>query len=154
MPTAATDVILALLDNQVNRTVAAFEGLSDAELGFFGGGDCQSIRGIAAHLLELREFQLFLLESPLAGSLPKLGAEADLAAIMKALGEAERLVRKAVIEHDPTDWFTPPTSPRTGPWSQEPTIVRVIRPMNDFTNHLGAVRAMRRMAGNPAARTQ
>jgi hypothetical protein len=30
----------------------------------------------------------------------------------------------------------------------------VIRPMNDFTNHLGAVRAMRRMAGNPAPRTQ
>ncbi len=149
-----TQVLLAILANQVARTEACLEGLTQANLDVVPGGDCQSIRGIVGHLLGLRGFQLSLLQSPLQGQMPKLSPSASLEEMSQVLGQAAELVRTAVTSHDPADWFAEPREARPGPWGNEPTLIRVSRPLNDFTNHLGAIRAIRRMLGNPAARTQ
>ncbi len=79
---------------------------------------------------------------------------ASLEDLIARLDDATRHVRSAIAEHDPDDWYAVPDTPRAGKWGNEPTIVRVVRPVNDFTNHLGAVRAIRRLCGNPIDRTQ
>ena len=144
--------LLVLLDNQVARTAAAFEGLTEGDLDAHAGGDCHTIRQIATHLLGLRKFQLSLLNSPLAAEAP--AAPAELPALLAALARAAELVRRELTEHDANDWLADPTGDRPGPWADEPTLTRVIRPLNDFTNHLGAIRALRRIRANPAPRTQ
>lgn len=149
-----TKVLLAILDNQIARTHAALEDLDPAHLDKPWEGQCQTIRGIIGHLRDLRGFQLLLLQSPLQAQLPKLSATADLAEITQVLDEAAELVCRAIETHDPADWFAPPTEARPGPWADEPTLIRVSRPINDFANHLGAIRALRRILGNPAKRTQ
>ena len=58
--------LLTLLDNQVARREAAFEDLDETTYGAQPGHDCNSIQGIARHLVLLRRFQMTLLESPLA----------------------------------------------------------------------------------------
>ena len=146
--------LLVLLENQVTRTQAVFEDLSDEAFDAAPGGDCHSIREIGQHLLQLRRFQLSLLESPLAGDVAEpadVSSADDLAA---KLDDAARLFGQAVMDHDPDDWHAQPDAPRSGPWGDDPTIVRVSRPFNDFTTHLGAIRAIRRIMGNPADRTQ
>ncbi len=153
-PHPQTQVLLAILANQIARTDASLEGLDQANLDVIPGGDCQSIRGILRHLLELRGFQLFLLQSPLQRHMPEITASANLEEITQVLAQANELVRTAVESHDPKDWFVTPPEPRPGPWATDPTLIRFSRPLNDFTNHLGAIRAIRRMLGNPAARTQ
>jgi hypothetical protein len=145
--------LLVVLDNQIARTAAAFEGLSEGALDAAPGGDCHSIRQIAQHLLDLRKFQLTLLGAPLAAQVPAAAA-GSLAQVLDVLGAGAALVRRAVEEHNPDDWFAVPPTPRPGPWGGEATLARFARPLNDFTNHLGAVRALRRIAGHPAARTQ
>jgi hypothetical protein len=145
--------LLVVLDNQIARTVAAFEGLGESALDAPAGGDCHNIRQIAQHLLGLRKFQLMLLGSPRAEEKPA-EATGTVAEIVAQLAAAAAVVRQAVEEHDPADWSAIPASPRPGRWGDEPTLARFARPLNDFTNHLGAVRALRRMAGHPAARTQ
>ncbi len=149
-----TQVLLAILANQMARTDACLEGLTQANLDVVPGGDCQSIRGIIGHLLQLRGFQLFLLQSPLQAQTPKLAPSASLEEMSRALAQAAELVRTAVSSHDPADWYATPQEARPGPWGDEATLIRLSRPLNDFTNHLGAIRAIRRMLGNPAARTQ
>ena len=153
-PHPQTEVLLAILANQMARTDACLEGLTPANLDAPPGGDCQSIRGIIGHLLQLRGFQLLLLESPLQAQAPKLAPSASLDEISQALARAAELVRTAVKSHDPADWYATPQQERPGPWGNDPTLIRFSRPLNDFTNHLGAIRAIRRMLGNPAARTQ
>lgn len=153
-PHPQTQVLLAILANQEERTDACLEGISEDILDQVPGGDCQSIRGILNHLLELRSFQLSLLQSPLQDKMPNLDKSASLKEFTQALTQATELVRTAVQSHDPKDWFVTPPTPRPGPWGTDPTLIRFSRPLNDFTNHLGAIRAIRRMYGNPAARTQ
>lgn len=153
-PHPQTQVLLAILANQEERTEACLEGISDDILDQVPGGDCQSIRGILNHLLALRSFQLSLLQSPLQDQMPKLDKSASLKEFTEALIQTTQLVRTAVESHDPADWFVTPPAPRPGPWGTDPTLVRFSRPLNDFTNHLGAIRAIRRMCGNPAVRTQ
>lgn len=153
-PHPQTQVLLAILANQEERTEACLEGISEGILDHVPGSDCQSIRGILNHLLALRSFQLSLLQSPLQSQMPKPSNAASLKEFTEALTQATQLVRTAVESHDPTDWFVTPTAPRPGPWGTDPTLIRFSRPLNDFTNHLGAIRAIRRMYGNPAARTQ
>ena len=63
-------------------------------------------------------------------------------------------VRMAVGAYPADDWFRAPEMKRGGLWGEEPMIHRYLRPFNDFTNHLGAIRAIRRMHGCPAERTQ
>jgi alpha-amylase/alpha-mannosidase (GH57 family) len=64
------------------------------------------------------------------------------------------VISEAIRTHDPEDWMRTPRVPREGMWGDEPTLFRFVRPLNDVTNHLGAIRALRRIDGNPADRTQ
>ncbi len=149
-----TRVLLAVLDNQIARTHAALEDLDPSHLDKPWDGECHTIRGIMGHLHNLRGFALMLLQSPLQEQLPRLSATADLGEISRVLDDAADLVGRAIEAHDPADWFASPAGPRPGPWADEPTLIRVSRPLNDFTNHLGAIRVLRRILGNPAKRTQ
>ena len=149
--------LLTLLENQVTRTDAAFDGLDDECVDADPGGDCNTIRKIASHLLFLRRFQLMLLGSPHES---KVVDEANITTfdeLREHLGAATELVAAALREHDPDDWHREPTetdAERPGPWADKPTLVRLVKPMNDFTNHLGSIRAIRRLQGRPAERTQ
>ncbi len=149
-----TQVLLAILENQVSRTEAAFDGLTDEMLPTEPGGDCNSILRIGRHLIGLRRFQLSLLGSADASEVADPKSMDSLGQLLPALDQAAALVRDAIRAHDPDDWFAQPDAPREGPWGDEPTIHRLIRPLNDFTNHLGAVRAIRRMFDCAAERTQ
>ena len=144
--------LLTLLDNQVERTEAAFEELGAETAVEEPGHDCKPIIEISRHLLELRRFQLELLESTLAKDVP--APASTVAEMVERLAAAANLVRRAITEHDPDDWYATPATPRDGLWGELPTIVRFSRPFNDFTNHLGSVRAIRRQFGDPASRTQ
>ena len=148
--------LLAVVDNQIVRTNAALEDLRDDVSRFEPGGDCNSILGIGRHLLMLRRFQMILLQSPLADRVDDPDAVNSIDELKSKLATATDLLRTAISEHDPEDWQADPSAgaPRPGPWSDEPTLQRFVRPLNDFANHLGAIRAIRRSQGNPAERTQ
>ena len=148
--------LLAVVDNQVVRTDAVFEDLREDVFRFEPGGDCNSILGIGRHLLMLRRFQMVLLQSPLAERVEDPEAVEGMDELKSKLASATDLLRTAISEHDPEDWHADPPAgaPRPGPWSDEPTLQRFVRPLNDFANHLGAIRAIRRSQGNPAERTQ
>ena len=146
--------LITLLDNQVARTRAALEDLGGDVFTSEPGGDCNSILGIGLHLVTLRRFQLGLLESPLAGQVDVPEACETVDELRQVLDDAADLVREALAHHDPDDWYRAPDPPRDGKWGDEPTIMRFVRPFNDFTNHLGSIRAIRRMCGDPAPRTQ
>ncbi len=146
--------LLTLLDNQAARTVAAMEELPQEVYQADPGRDCHSIRAIGEHLIGLQRFQLRLLESPLAEQVPSAQEAATIAGLRSALDRGAGLLRRAIGEHDPDDWFRPPPSPRQGPWGDEPTLARWSRPFNDLTNHLGAIRAIRRILACPAPRAQ
>ena len=146
--------LLAILDNQVARTACAFAGLNDQVYRREPGGDCKSIAQIGAHLVHLRRFQLTLLGSPLADEVADPQTAGAMANLLDKLEQATRLFRQAIEDHDPDDWFCVPDPPRQGRWGDEPTLVRISRPLNDLTNHLGAIRAIRRILGELAAETQ
>ena len=135
------------------RTRFALLDLDDETYTRDPGGGCNSIRDIGQHLVKLRDFQLFLLGSDLRQEMPddQVGAVDEL---VSKLGQATDLVRRAIEAHDSEDWHAVPSEPREGPWGELPTLTRVVRPINDFTNHLGAIRAIRRILGNPAEETQ
>jgi hypothetical protein len=146
--------LLTVLDNQIARTEAAFEGLEERTYLAEPGGECNSIQRIARHLVLLRRFQMQLLESPLAERVVFPEKLEPMGAMLQKIRDATELVREAVLACDPDDWYASPATPREGRWGDEPTIQRFIRPFNDFTNHLGAIRAIRRILGNPNERVQ
>ena len=147
--------LLAILDNQMARTAAALEDLPDAAFAASPGGDCNAIRLIGVHLLRLRQFQLELLgRADLGGRIDISHADETATELLSRLTEAGAIVRQAIMGHDSNDWLAEPTTPRPGPWGEEPTLSRVVRPINDFTNHLGGIRAIRRILACPAKRTQ
>ena len=150
--------LLTVLDNQTRRLHAALDDLPAGALDAAPGGDCNSIRGIVAHLVNLRWFLLTLLESPLAAKVQRLepgdAGGLTLDDLRTRLNGATEMLREAIAAHDPDDWYRTPDQPREGLWGELPTIERFVRPLNDFTNHLGAVRAIRRIAGCPAGTTQ
>ena len=146
--------LASVLANQRARLDAALEGLSTADFEREPGGDCNSIQRIGAHLVMLVRFQLMLLESPRADSIDTESTPADADALQRTLAHALDELAGAVAEHDPEDWERVPDVPRDGKWGDEPTLERVVRPMNDFTNHLGGIRALRRMFGNDIPRVQ
>lgn len=152
-PHPINQTLLHLLDNQVSRTFFAFEGLDAGVFTLDPGSDCNSIQKIGEHLIVLRGFQLMLLGSELAKEMPEKSA-ASLEELLSKLDAATGLVRRAIESHDPEDWYSEPTEPREGPWPELPTLLRIVRPLNDFTNHLGGIRALRRLHGNPAEQTQ
>lgn len=142
--------LVALVDNQVERTRQALAGLAAADFDALPGGDCNSIRSIGEHLLMLRGFQLKLLESPLADDVAKADETTTCEELVELLDQAADLVRQGIAAHDSADWFRQPEQPRRGPWPNDATIVRVMRPLNDYANHLGAIRTIRRIRGQPA----
>ena len=147
-------VLLTILDNQMGRTEYAFEGITAETYSAEPGGDCNSLERIGEHLIRLRQFQLMMLESPLAQQAPSLSASGSIEQLLPALKKAAELVHRAIKTHDPEDWYQVPDPPREGRWGEDPTIIRFTRPFNDFTNHLGAARAIRRMFGCGAEQTQ
>ena len=154
MPTnQIAQTLLALLDNQIKRTEAVFEGMT-AEM-FCGepGGSCNSILGISRHLVGLRIFQQTFLGISKA-SKPDPKAVVSLEKLLSVLSQEDRALREAIEHYPADDWFATSLSPREGRWGDEPTIQRFARPFNDFTNHLGAIRALRRIMNCPAERTQ
>jgi len=146
--------LLTMLDNQRDRTAAAYENMRDETLNAEVEGDCNTILGITRHLLQLRHLMLRILRSPHAEEVADPNGISTVEAFTDAIGEADDLLANAIRGYDPEDWYTKPTSPREGIWGDLPTIDRFVRPFNDFSNHLGAVRAIRRMKRNPAERTQ
>ena len=146
--------LLTVLDNQIARTHAAFAGLDEATLDADPGRDCNSIRRIGRHLVALRRFQMELLSCDGAERVDVPERVDSVEDLLARLDHAARHVRSAIAEHDPDDWYAVPDVPRAGKWGNEPTILRVVRPLNDFTNHLGAVRVIRRLCGNPTDQTQ
>lgn len=148
--------LLTILDNQIARTDATFQGLRDDVFAAEPGGDCNSILDIGRHLLGLRRFGLSLLQSPFQEQIDDPDSVVDLNDLLTKLASATDLLAKAITDHDPEDWYKQPPveEPRPGMWGDEATILRLVRPLNDFTNHLGAIRAIRRIQNNPAERTQ
>lgn len=145
--------LLDILQNQQDRTRYALEDLNPDVFNRDPGNGCNSIRLIGEHLIALRAFQLLLLQSDLAKQMPSHNV-ATVDELVQKLDQATALVRQAIEAHDPEDWYAKPTEPREGPWAELPTLLRFVRPMNDFTNHLGGIRALRRIHGNPAEKTQ
>lgn len=151
-PVAAT--LLALLDNQIARTRVAIGGISQAAFDAEQPGGCNTVRAIGAHLIDLRRFQLGMLGSARRESVADRGTGDTPEHMLAALESAGEEVRAAIVEHDPEDWFRVPETPREGKWGDEPTIHRFGRPFNDFVNHLGAIRVIRRQMGEGIERTQ
>jgi hypothetical protein len=147
-------VLRTVLANQISRTEAVLEDLDEDTFARESGADCNSIRDIGCHLIKLRRFQLHILESPQVAEIDVPDALASVAALREQLDAAAAMVDDAIAQHDVDDWYAAPSTPREGPWGDEPTIDRFVRPLNDFTNHLGSMRALRRLAGAPADRTQ
>jgi len=146
--------LLSVLENQAQRIEAALEGLTEEVSMVEPGRDCHSIHEIGRHLLNLQRFQLTLLGSPLASRTADADAVTTLGDLQSALRQGLALVGQAIADHDPEDWFAVPEAPRHGPWGEEPTLARFVRPLNDLTNHLGGIRAIRRIHGCPVERTQ
>lgn len=146
--------LITILENQMARTEFAFEGLTAETYSAEPGGDCNSLERIGEHLIRLRQFQLMMLESPLTEQVPSLSASGSVEELLPALKKAAELVHRAIKKHDPEDWYQVPNPPREGKWGEDPTIIRFTRPFNDFTNHLGAVRAIRRIFNCGAEQTQ
>lgn len=146
--------LITILENQKVRTAAAFEELSAEVYEVEPGGDCNSIRRIGEHLINLRRFQLTMLESSLAEEIPSADEAATLAGLLSALEKGASLLGQAIQDHEPEDWYHVPDPPRDGKWGDEATIIRFTRPFNDFTNHLGGVRVIRRIHGSGVERTQ
>lgn len=147
------DTLVHVLANQGTRWRAALADLPEEVFMQKPGGDCNSILDIGRHMVRLRRFQLNLLGES-ADAVPDeqgIGNAADLVGAL-ALGETQ--VRAAIERHDPDDWFRVPETPREGPWGELSTMARFVRPLNDFTNHLGGIRAIRRIAGCPAEQVQ
>lgn len=149
-----TQVLLTILDNQIDRIDAAYDNLDGETFTVEPGGDCNSIQRITHHLVHLRRFQLMLLESPKADDIELPEQYETVAEGTGALREATDLLREAIAAHDPGDWYALPTEPREGIWGELPTIERFVRPLNDLTNHLGAIRAIRRISNRGNDRTQ
>jgi len=149
----ATQALLVILDNQTSRIFHALDGITDDALYLEPGGATNNIYTIAAHLVDLQSFQLSLLESALTEQVKSVTFNDSLEAMMNKLKHGASLVRQAIIEYQ-GDWFETPETPGDGMWADQPMIERLTKPMNDLTNHLGGIRVIRRMAGNPAKGVQ
>ncbi|MEZ6242200.1 MAG: DinB family protein [Phycisphaerales bacterium] len=146
--------LLVLLDNQLARARAALERLPQEVFEATQAGGCNSIREIGAHLLDLQRGQLLMLGSARRENVPAREVGTTPAELLAALETGLAEVRAAILEHDASDWFRQTDEPRPGKWGDEPTLHRLVRPLNDFVNHLGAIRALRRQQGSGAERTQ
>jgi len=147
-----TRACIAILDNQVARTTAALKGLREDVFTAEPGGRTRSIVEIGRHLLSLRRMQARILDAPLPRRAMKANSASSVAALRQTLREAARLLKQAMLEYDPVNWCCKPSRRRRGVWGDRPTIVRLTRVLNDFTSHLGDIRTIRSILGNPVGR--
>ncbi len=147
-----TRALLAILDNQADRTAAALRGLREDLLTAAPGGQTRSIHEIGRHLLSLRRIPLKVLASPLIKQMPRDDRICSADDLRGRLSSAAELLRRAILQHDSADWWRSPTRRREGVWGDQPTAVRLLRPLNDFTSHLGDIRTIRSILGNPVGR--
>ncbi len=150
---AIANTLTHIIANQNSRWQCALEDTPHEVLVLEPGGDCHSILDIARHLVGLRRFILMLMNAP-HGGLPAREDLNTLDDLLAALRKSDTMLLEAVAAHDESDWLHIPATPREGPWGDECTLSRIAHPINDFTNHLGAIRAIRRINGSPAERSQ
>ena len=148
----AAEVFVRILENQVARTDAALRGLRADVFTAAPGGQTRSIREVGKHLLYLRRIQLKMLAPQQVSRMPIADTITSVTDLRKALATAATLLIEAVFAHGPADWRRKPRRCRPGPWGDQPTIVRFARPLNDFTSHLGDIRTIRSILGNPVGR--
>ena len=144
--------LVAIVDNQVARTVAALRGLREDVFLAAPGGQTRSVLEIGRHLLSLRKIQLSVLGSALVEQMPDAGPISSVDGLRRGLASAARLLKRAIQDHDSADWCRKPARRRRGMWGDQPTVVRLVRPLNDFTSHLGDIRTLRGILGNPVGR--
>lgn len=144
-----TQVFLTILENQIARTVDALKGLREDVFVAEPGGQTRSIIEIGRHLLSLRKMQLEILDAPPAKQALDADSASSVAELRRKLREAAKLLKQAILIYDPANWCCKPERPRQGVWGDQPTIVRLTRPLNDFTSHLGDIRTIRSILGNP-----
>ena len=140
------DALVALVENQGVRTAGALAGLREDVFTTHPGGDSRPILEIGEHLLGLRKFVLSLMGS--SSDAIDAGSIESVDDLRQRLAAAGRVLLEAIEAHDPDDWLCVPDEPREGPWGDEPTLRRVVWPLNDYANHLGDVRTIRFILGN------
>ncbi|MEQ9616620.1 MAG: DinB family protein [Phycisphaerales bacterium] len=154
MPTTA-QTLSVLLANQQSRLRHALKDLPAELFTKQPGGDCNGIREICSHLVRLRAFQMMLIGSPLADEAPSKDGIKDAADAIERLEKTVPLLESAIGDVPDGDWLrvlSPP--PLAEKWPTENQLARLSKPFNDFTNHIGGIRAIRRILGSPVETTQ
>ena len=154
MPTTA-QTLAVLLDNQRSRTRHALAALPPELFTRDPGGEANTIRTICEHMIRLHTFQMMLIGSPLADGAPSNEGVITVDEAIGRLMEGSERLERAIDDVPEEDWlrtFSPP--PMKDKWPNDPQLVRLARPFNDYSNHLGAIRAIRRVFGSPAETTQ
>ncbi len=141
-------VLLAIVDNQRARTGAALRGLREDVFKAEPADGGRSIREIGRHLFALRRMQLNVLKRRSVEELLQLDPVTSVSDLRRKLSAAAKAVRDTIAEQTCSDLLTPYPRGRTSR-PGETKLDRLAVRLNDFTNHIGAIRAMRRVLGNP-----
>jgi len=152
---ATARTLTTILDNQLSRTRHAIGGTPDEFFHAQPGGGCNSIANICGHLVRLHAFQMMLIGSPLADETPSKEGVKDASDAVERLMASGALLRRAIEEASEADWHVvldPPPLPEK--WVGETQLERMCKPFNDYVNHLGGIRAIRRIMGSPVETTQ
>ena len=154
MPTTA-QTLSVLLDNQRSRTRHALMDLPQDVFTKDPGNGCNCIRDICAHMVRLHAFQMMLIGSPFADEAPSKDGIETVEDALDRLEKGSALLERAIGDVPEGDWLrvlSPP--PLEEKWPTEAQLARMGKPFNDFTNHIGSIRAIRRILGCPIESTQ
>ena len=154
MPTTAQTLSI-LLENQRSRTRHALTGLSSELYTKDPGEGVNTIRAVCEHMIMLHRFQMMLIGSPLADGAPESEGVVTVDDAIGRLMEGSERLERAIDDVPEEHWlqvFSPP--PMEEKWPNDPQLVRLSRPFNDYSNHLGSIRTIRRLLGSPAETTQ
>ena len=143
-PAPMTQVLLAIVDNQSARTAAALKGLREDMFAAATPDGGRSIRETGRHLFALRRMQLKALRPAALARLPHLDPVASVADLESKLDATAQLVREAIAASADRDLLAPCAGHRA-----ETRLDRLVVRLNDYTNHLGDIRTLRRLMGNP-----
>ena len=139
------EALLAFVDNQVARTVAALKGMREDVFTVEPGNEARSISEVGRHMLHLRKMQLKILGPSVAQELGDPAPITSVDDLRRKLARAAKLVREAVTVCDVAALFHPPKQGDRAPMAW------LAQTLNDFTSHVGDVRTIRRILGNPVA---
>ena len=154
MPTTA-QTLAVLLDNQRSRTRHALAGLPEELFTKDPGGGCNPVRDICAHMVRLHAFQMMLIGSRFADEAPSMDGIESVDDALDRLAKGSELLERAIGDVPEGDWLrvlSPP--PLEEKWPTEAQLARLSKPFNDYTNHLGSIRSIRRLLSSPAETTQ